>query len=389
MGASAISLIWDFKELGLLWRSVRTFERGFPAPQCDYSMTFRRRDRLVRASLALVVVGCTGSLACNAERQRDRDAPAVEERRPARPMPAPAEPLGSSTRDPQPTARSDAADAPAALGSGGGMHRPSALGKIRFVAIGDYGWSGPAEERTAELVNAFQPDFVITTGDNNYPYGEAATIDENIGRYFHAFIAPYRGRFGEGAEENRFFPSLGNHDWASLGAQPYLDYFSLPNNERYYQIVRGNVQLFALDSDVQEPDGTTVDSKQAHWLEALLGAATVPWRVVFFHHPPYSSSNVHGSSPGMRWPFAEWGASIVYSGHDHTYERLDVDGFPYIVNGVGGKELYGIGEPLPQSLVTHSDVHGLVLVTATATEFVSRFLDERGQELDVFRLSKE
>jgi 3',5'-cyclic AMP phosphodiesterase CpdA len=257
------------------------------------------------------------------------------------------------------------------------------------VIIGDYGSSGPAEARVAALVARLRPDFVITTGDNNYPYGEAETIDENIGRYFQAFIAPYRGRFGSGAKENRFFPCLGNHDWASLGAKPYLDYFSLPNNERYYQIVRGNVQLFALDSDPNEPDGNTVDSKQAHWLEALLGAAVVPWRIVFFHHPPYSSSTFHGSSVGMRWPFAEWGASVVYSGHDHTYERLEVDGLPYIVNGVGGRDLYEIGEPLPESLVRHAGVYGLVLVTATATDFVSHFLDERGQELDVVRLHKD
>jgi hypothetical protein len=260
----------------------------------------------------------------------------------------------------------------------------------RFVIIGDYGYSaGPDEAKVAALVARLKPDFVVTTGDNNYLYGEAATIDENIGRYFHAFIAPYRGQFGSGAVENRFFPSLGNHDWNEpAGFQPYLDYFSLPNNERYYQVVRGPVQLFALNSDWHEPDGTTIDSKQAHWLEALLGAAEAPWRVVFFHHPPYSSGP-HGANLGMRWPFAEWGASIVYTGHDHTYERLDVDGLPYIVNGVGGKELYELGEPLPESLVRHTDVHGLVLVTATATELTSRFLDARGQELDVLRLHKD
>jgi len=260
----------------------------------------------------------------------------------------------------------------------------------RFVIIGDYGSSSPGEDNVAALVARLRPDFVVTTGDNNYPFGEAETIDENIGRYFHAFIAPYRGRYGKGAQENRFFPCLGNHDWIALGAQPYLDYFSLPNNERYYQVVRGNVQLFALDSDSSEPDGTGIDSKQAHWLEALLGASTVPWRLVFFHHPPYSSGAVHGPTVGMRWPFADWGASIVYSGHDHTYERLAVDGFPYIVNGVGGTEaFYELGDPVPESLVRHTFAHGLVLVTATETDFVSRFLDARGNELDVLSLHKQ
>ena len=154
--------------------------------------------------------------------------------------------------------------------------------------------------------------------------------------------------------------------------------------------MRGSVELFALDSDPSEPDGTTADSVQAHWLEARLKASVAPWRVVYFHHPPYSSGPHGGELDclNMRWPFKEWGASIVYSGHDHTYERLDLDGFPYIVNGVGGRELYGLGEPVPESLVRHADVHGLVLVTASPSQFVSRFLDARGQQLDLLRLTK-
>jgi len=257
----------------------------------------------------------------------------------------------------------------------------------RFVIIGDYGASGPEEAKVADLARSLKPDFIITTGDNNYPSGEAATIDENVGRYFHDFIAAYQGDFGNGASDNRFFPSLGNHDWYASGAQPYLDYFSLPNNERYYDVVLGSVQLFALDSDPNEPDGTGFDSVQGRWFERRIKASTVPWRVVYFHHPPYSSGP-HGSSLDMRWPFVDWGASVVYSGHDHTYERFEVEGLPYIVNGVGGNELYELVDPLPNSIVRHTDVHGLVLVTVTETELVSRFLDARGIELDAIHLTR-
>jgi len=293
---------------------------------------------------------------------------------------APAEP-SAILPQPHPPASSPPID--------GACASPECGAAQRFVIIGDYGSSDAAEGDVAALVARLEPDFIVTTGDNNYPSGAAETIDQNIGRYFQAFIAPYRGKFGPGAKENRFFPCLGNHDWYTPGAKPYLDYFSLPNNERYYQVALGNVQLFALDSDPDhELDGTTVGSKQAQWLEGELGGARAPWRVVFFHHPPYSSGP-HGSSFGMRWPFAEWGASIVYSGHDHTYERFEANGFPFVVNGVGGKDLYSLGEPLPESLVQHADVHGLVLVTVTATELVSRFLDARGQELDVLRLQKD
>lgn len=90
----------------------------------------------------------------------------------------------------------------------------------------------------------------------------------------------------------------------------------------------------------------------------------------------------------MRWPFAEWGASIVFSGHDHTYERFNVDGFPYIVNGVGGAALYDFAEPLAGSVVRYRGVHGLVLVTATSSELVSHFLDGQGRELDQLRLHR-
>lgn len=257
----------------------------------------------------------------------------------------------------------------------------------RFVVIGDYGMSGPEEARVAWRVASLKPEFVVTTGDNNYPFGAADTIDDNIGRYFSAFIAPYHGKFGPGAAENGFFPCLGNHDWDSANAAPYLDYFSLPNNERYYEVVRGAVHLFALDSDPNEPDGTDADSRQAHWLEAQLKASSAPWKLVYFHHPPYSSGP-HASTIGMRWPFAEWGASIVFSGHDHTYERFEVDGFPYIVNGVGGATLYDLGEPLAGSVARYQGVHGLVLVTATSSEFVSHFLDGEGRELDQLRLHR-
>lgn len=257
-----------------------------------------------------------------------------------------------------------------------------------FVVIGDYGLSGPEEARVAKLTSSLEPDFVITTGDNNYPLGGADTIDENIGRYFHEFIAPYRGKLGVGATENRFFPSLGNHDWYTAQGKAYFDYFELPGNERYYDVVIGSVQLFALDSDPSEPDGVTADSVQGEWLRRRLAESHAAWKIVYFHHPPYSSGP-HGSTLGMRWPFAAWGANIVYSGHDHTYERFDVQGMPYVVNGVGGNELYTLGEPAPGSVVRHADVHGLVLVSVTPDLFVSRFLDARGIELDVLRLSKK
>ncbi|HNB53272.1 MAG TPA: hypothetical protein PK530_15080, partial [Anaerolineales bacterium] len=101
-----------------------------------------------------------------------------------------------------------------------------------FAAIGDYGADSAEEDDVAELVFSWNPEIIITLGDNNYPSGSADTIDDNIGQYYAPFIAPYTGAYGPGGEINRFFPVLGNHDWDSPGIQPYLDYFTLPGNER-------------------------------------------------------------------------------------------------------------------------------------------------------------
>jgi tartrate-resistant acid phosphatase type 5 len=257
---------------------------------------------------------------------------------------------------------------------------------VNFAVIGDFGAAGLDEGRVADLIKSRDPDFIITTGDNNYPDGAAETIDANIGQYFHAFIAPYRGTFGEGAKRNRFFPSLGNHDWRAPNAAPYLDYFELPNNERYYDVVRGSVHLFAIDSDPHEPDGIDPESIQAKWLKGALEASSSPWKVVYFHHPPYSSGS-HGPTIGMRWPFRAWGVSIVYAGHDHHYERFSVEGVPYVVNGVGGNELYPLGARPPESLAGFDDAHGAVFVEASEHRFASRFVSTDGTTLDELVLS--
>lgn len=258
---------------------------------------------------------------------------------------------------------------------------------VRFAVIGDYGQAGPAAEAVARLVQSWEPDFIVTTGDNNYPHGEARTIDDNIGRYYHAFIAPYRGQYGAGADRNRFFPALGNHDWATAGAQPYLDYFTLPGNERYYEVRWGPVHLFILNSNPGEPDGITRDSRQARWLKERLRASDAPWRLVVMHHPPYSSGP-HGSTLALQWPFAQWGATAVLSGHDHVYERIERDGILYFVNGLGGHPArYPFRVPVPGSQVRYRGNYGAMRVTAASCWIVFQFITIEGHEIDqVIRL---
>lgn len=292
---------------------------------------------------------------------------------------------------------------------------------IRFAVIGDYGSTaqgqsdGLSEKQVADMVKTWGPSFVITLGDNNYECGEASTIVQNIGQYYCDFIynpgAP-AGQVcaGKAADKktNYFFPALGNHDWYTPNARPYLDYFTqLPGNKRYYDFIQGPVHLFALDSESKEtcnsaadeeegkpnkcnqpctfePDGGDKDSKQALWLKARLKKSKAPWNLVFFHRPPYSCK-AKTTAEWMRWPFEKWGVDAVLSGHRHVYERIvrkKYPNLPYFINGVGGTELSKCTkkdekENLPATkfeAISIEGQHGAMLVEASERKIVFKFL---------------
>lgn len=276
---------------------------------------------------------------------------------------------------------------------------------LRFAVIGDYGGGTQAEADVARQVQSWNPAFVTTVGDNNYgdathPAGSAATIDKNIGQFYHNFMFPYGptsngGQYGAGSPDgvNHFFPSLGSADWGDstgdpTGDAPYLHYFQgLPGNGRYYAVAQGNVELFVIDSDGNEPDGTLSTDVQGQWLQGALAASKATWKIVVDHTPPYSSGVV-GDSPRLQWPFQAWGATAVLSGQEHDYERLAVPDaagqpLPYFVDGLGGESAVPITKALDAASVTHFDSdYGAMLVLATDQAITFEFVSRTGQVID-------
>jgi hypothetical protein len=260
----------------------------------------------------------------------------------------------------------------------------------RVAVIGDFSsdvQTAPTRD-VANLVQSWSPDAVVTVGDNNYPDGEASTIDQNIGQWYHSFIAPYKGNYGAGSSDgvNRFWPALGNHDWNTPGAQPYVDYFTLPGNERYYSKQIDNVGLFIVDSDPNEPDGVTSTSTQGQWLKSALATSTATWKLVFFHHPAFSSGE-QGSTDYMQWPFQAWGASAVFQGHDHDYERIVRNNFPYFVDGLGGESRRSFPDIVTGSQVRYVDDYGAMKLDATDTTLTCQFITRGGEVIDTYMLN--
>jgi calcineurin-like phosphoesterase family protein len=256
--------------------------------------------------------------------------------------------------------------------------------EVRFAAFGDYGYH-TASGLVANLVKSLNPDFVITLGDNVY---KSAPIDDQVGRYYSDYIGNYKRAYGSGSATNRFFPALGNHEYSDpaggVNASAYLDYFTLPGNERYYDYEVGPIHFFVLDSDPHEADGTTSTSIQGKWLQARIQTSTSPYNIVYFHHPAYSSGR-HGSTPAMQWPFEQWGATAVLSGHDHLYERImrddNGDGtmLPYFVDGLGGAGKYDFTDPpVAGSTAQYNADWGTMLVQASDSSINFEFISLAG-----------
>jgi hypothetical protein len=255
--------------------------------------------------------------------------------------------------------------------------------------IGDFGGAaqGPTfasnELAVANLVKRWNPDFIITTGDNNYREGAASTIDANIGQFYHEYIHPYLGSYGAGASSNRFFPCLGNHDWTTSNGLPYRVYFTLPGNERYYNYRQGPVELFALNSN-PDVDGSASTSVQGRWLQAQLAASTARWKLVYLHHSPYAESVGGEASPNFRWPYAAWGASAALAGHRHIYARIHTNSMVYFINGLGGESIQSFASGANTTQVRYNGDYGAMRLQATESNLVFHFVTRNNTVIDTF-----
>lgn len=253
-----------------------------------------------------------------------------------------------------------------------------------FANIGDYGAGNDHEADVAALVISKNPSFVVTNGDNNY----GDDYDENVGQYYSRFIYPYSGEFEGGAAENMFWPVPGNHDRDVDDAlAAYLAFFSsLPGKQTYYSFVRGPVQFFMCDSTAEAEDGNGPSSDQAAWLKAGLAVSTARWKIVVIHDAPYTSTDE--DAPGIissRWDFT--GADLVLSGDSHGYERLNVGGLDFIVNGAGGRSLNTFGTPIDGSQFIYAG-YGAGFCRVSCDELVYEFFDVDGVLRDTLTIAK-
>ena len=263
---------------------------------------------------------------------------------------------------------------------------------VSFAVMSDTQGNPEVSLRLANLAWAQRPQFLVHAGD-------LVSTGKDLSHWTQHFFPG----MGELIQRVPFYPVLGNHE---QDARFYYDYVSLPAPEFHYEFTWGDVHFLMLDSNREVGPG----SRQYAWLEERLAASTSLWKVVAFHHPPFSSDE---NDYGDRWRgpgtagdlrtrelvplFDRHRVDLVWNGHIHSYERtwplvdgrpVDEGGTTYLVTGGGGGGLETAGPVRPpfQNNVRHGHHYCMVAVNGRTLEFKAFGLD--GELFDLTRIEK-
>jgi 3',5'-cyclic AMP phosphodiesterase CpdA len=243
-------------------------------------------------------------------------------------------------------------------------------GSVKFAVIGDNGTGDKPEYELAQQMTAFHAKFgfdtVIMLGDNMY--GSQKPQD-----FVDKFERPYKALLDAGV---RFYASLGNHDDQTNRSYKLFNM----GGERYYTYVKRNVRFFVLDSDLLDP-------KQLAWIETALKDSRDEWKICYFHHPLYSDGRTHGSQVDLRVVleplFIKYGVNVVFSGHDHVYERIKPQkGIYYFVSGAGGQLRKGDVKRSELTAAAFDQDQSFMLVEIEGRDLQFRAISRTGQTVD-------
>jgi len=247
---------------------------------------------------------------------------------------------------------------------------PVKSGSVRFAAIGDMGTGERPQyeiaQRMVDFRRQFPFEFVIMLGDNIYG---GKSPDEMKKK----FDIPYKPLLDAGVQ---FFAALGNHDDTN---ERFYKPFNM-NGQQYYSFKKGNVRFFALDSDY-------LDRKQLEWLEKELSNDKTDWKICYFHHPLYSSGKYHGSSTELRVIleplFIKYGVQVVFSGHEHLYERLKPQkGIYYFTEGASGELRPGNLKKTNMTAVGYDKNQSFLAVEVTGDDLYFQTISRAGETVD-------
>jgi hypothetical protein len=250
---------------------------------------------------------------------------------------------------------------------------PGIMGSTIFALMGDSGSGDSSQKDVADsmlryYMNARRFTFVLMLGDNLY--------DDD---YQGEFTVPYKGLLERGV---LFYATLGNHDKEM--EQHYKPFHMMDRS--YYAFTENNARFVALNSN------TPGDDAQLAWFDGAFGNTGTKWRISFFHHPLYSSGS-HAKQtrevirPALEPAMIRNHVDVVFSGHEHLYERVaPQQGVHYFVSGGGGRSLENFQKSAFDD--AGSAEHHFMVVEIAGDQLFFEAISPRGRTLDCGVLSR-
>jgi len=235
---------------------------------------------------------------------------------------------------------------------------PEEVEHLRIGVIGDSGFGEPVTFALGSLMAETDLDFVIHTGDVVY------SMEEQAGDPYLSYWLKYYLPFKPVLQQMVIYPVPGNHEydhaalWQDLPfyyhafpAFPGRDEGGIDGNRRWYALEIGTIQFLFLDSE--DVFGVPGRSEMQAWLEERLQDKRFTTTIPVLHIPPFTSGIYAEESRVFEqlWHhlFIEADVPLVLSGHDHNYQRLEVDGITYLISGGGTTVLYAMQDEHPQN----------------------------------------
>ncbi len=188
-------------------------------------------------------------------------------------------------------------------------------------------------------------------------------------------------------------PVHGNHEGH---AEEFYGLTAMPSDEAWYSLTVGPLHIVVLNSSMND---ASLEA-QAQWLDADLTANTAPFTIVAMHHCMYSSGS-HGSDEQLQQAWlhvVDWHhVDIIFSGHDHGYERTApmysqhrvdsaAEGTIYVVTGGGGAGLYSFSGDVFTEVMDEAFHYGHLWINGDVLRYTA-YRDD-GSELDHFEIDK-
>lgn len=270
---------------------------------------------------------------------------------------------------------------------------------VRFAVIGDSGTGDKHQYAIARQMVSWHDrlpyDLVLMLGDNIYGFLWGGGNKKDFEKKFDR---PYAELLARGVV---FRAALGNHDTHHRDGRDLIeayDRFHIDGQQGYYNFTAGEsgtgmplVEFFVLNTIRLEKNKR--DPEQLAWLARTLEASDARWRIVYGHHPLYSSGGRHASDVRMRGkllPLLQGAMQssaprvhAVLAGHDHIYQRFHPQqGIAYFVCGSSGKLRRGDARPSPLVAAAEDEQRVFMLWDATPAELRFRAINEKGEAFD-------